>query len=51
MDQEDDDFLYLLIGFDMTVGPQFSMDLSGQAEVIDPDTTAYSITWQGVYRF
>jgi hypothetical protein len=51
VDQEDDDFLYLLIGFDMTVGPQFSMDLSGQAEVIDPDTTAYSITWQGVYRF
>jgi len=51
VDQEDDDFLYLLIGFAMTVDQQFSMDLSGQAEVIDPDTTAYSITWQGVYRF
>ena len=39
------------VAYVMTVGPQFSMDLSGQAEVIDPDTTAYSITWQGVYRF
>lgn len=51
VDEEDDDFLYLLVGFAMTAGPHFSMDLSGQAEVIDPDTTAYSITWQGVYRF
>ena len=48
VDEEDDDFLYMLIGFAMTVDEQFSMDLSGQAEVIDPDTTAYSITWQGV---
>jgi acetylglutamate kinase len=47
VDQEDDDFLYLLIGFDMTVGPQFSMDLSGQAEVIDPDTTAYALLGRG----
>jgi Autotransporter beta-domain len=51
VDEEDDDFLYLLIGFAMVAGPHFSMDLSGQAEVIDPDTTAYSVTWQGVYRF
>lgn len=51
VDEEDDDFLYMLVGFAMTVDQQFSMDLSGQAEVIDPDTTAYSVTWQGVYRF
>lgn len=51
VDEKDDDFLYLLIGFAMVAGPHFSMDLSGQAEVIDPDTTAYSVTWQGVYRF
>jgi len=35
----------------MFAGPHFSMDLSGQAEVIDPDTTAYDVAWQGVYRF
>jgi hypothetical protein len=51
VDEKDDDFLYLLIGFAMVAGPHFSMDLSGQAEVIDPDTTSYSVTWQGVYRF
>jgi len=51
IDEKDDDFLYLLVGFAMFADENFSMDLSGQAEVIDPDTTAYSVTWQGVYRF
>jgi len=51
VDAEDQDFLYLMIGFAMVADENFSMDLSGQAEAIDPDTTAYSVTWQGVYRF
>jgi hypothetical protein len=51
VDEEDDDFLYLMVGFAMNAAPDFSMDLSGQAEVIDPDTTSYSVTWQGRYSF
>ncbi len=50
-DAEDKDFVYLLVGFAMTATPEFTMDLSGQAEVLDTDTTSYSITWQGRYRF
>ena len=35
----------------MTAAPDFTMDLSGQAEVLDTDTTSYSVTWQGRYKF
>jgi hypothetical protein len=51
VDEEDGDFLYLTLGFAMIAAPDFTMDLSGQAEVIDPDTTSYSVTWQGRYVF
>jgi hypothetical protein len=50
-DAEDKDFVYLLVGFAMDAAPDFAMDLSGQAEVLDTDTTSYSITWQGRYKF
>lgn len=50
-DAEDADFVYLLVGFAMDAAPAFSMDLSGQAEVLDEDTTSYGVTWQGRYRF
>jgi hypothetical protein len=51
VDAEDEDFVYLTVGFAMDAGPHFAMDLSGQAEVLDEDTTSYSVTWQGRYRF
>jgi hypothetical protein len=51
VDAPDDDFVYLTVGFAMEAAPDFSMDLSGQAEVLDEDTTSYSVTWQGRYRF
>jgi hypothetical protein len=50
-DAEDKDFVYLLVGFAMDAAPDFTMDLSGQAEVLDEDTTSYSVTWQGRYKF
>ena len=50
-DTEDKDFIYMLVGFAMDAAPDFTMDLSGQAEVLDTDTTSYSVTWQGRYKF
>lgn len=48
---DDDDFLYLFVGFKMDVADEFDMDLSGQAEVINDTTDSYKVTWQGRYRF
>jgi len=50
-DAEDKDFVYLLVGFAMDAAPDFTMDLSGEAEVLDTDTTSYRVTWQGRYKF
>jgi hypothetical protein len=35
----------------MDAAPDFSMDQSGQAEVLDDETTSYNVTWQGRLRF
>ncbi len=51
VDAPDDDFVYLTLGFAMDAAPDFSMDLSGQAEVLDDETTSYNVTWQGRLRF
>jgi hypothetical protein len=51
VDAPDDDFVYLTVGFAMEAAPDFSMDLSGQAEVLDDETTSYNVTWQGRFRF
>lgn len=48
---DDDDFLYFYVGFKMDVVQEFSMDLSGQAEVVNDTTDSYKVTWQGRYRF
>ena len=51
VDAPDDDFVYLTVGFAMQAAPDFSMDLSGQAEVLDDETTSYNVTWQGRFQF
>jgi hypothetical protein len=51
VDAPDDDFVYLMVGFAMQAAPDFSMDLSGQAEVLDDETTSYNVTWQGRFQF
>ena len=50
-DAQDKDFVYLLIGFAMDAAPDFTMDLSAEAEVLDEDTNSYGVTWQGRYKF
>jgi hypothetical protein len=48
---EEDDFLYLYAGAAVDVTNTFSMDFTGQAEVVNENTSSYSGTIQGRFKF
>jgi hypothetical protein len=50
-DGEEDDFLYLYAGAAVDVTNTFSMDITGQAEVVNENTSSYSGTVQGRFKF
>lgn len=50
-DGDEDDFLYLYAGLAVQATDRFSLDFTGQAEVVNDVTDSYSGTVQGRFRF